>query len=85
MPPGRYRADRLRRPDSVVAALERAGLRSEDITGFKPTSILALVRAVLARRGGRLTDEDIPGAVEFVLDPGHQPVVTYLGSARKPE
>jgi 2-polyprenyl-6-hydroxyphenyl methylase/3-demethylubiquinone-9 3-methyltransferase len=85
MPPSRYRAERLRPPAEVAAALSRAGLRSEDVTGFKPRSIGSLVGAVLARRGGRIGDDDLPSAVEFVLDPGHRPVVTYLGSARKPE
>jgi 2-polyprenyl-6-hydroxyphenyl methylase/3-demethylubiquinone-9 3-methyltransferase len=55
------------------------------VCGFRPSSVAALVRAVLARKGGRLGDEDIPAAVEFVLDPGHEPPVTYLGAARKPE
>ena len=85
MPPGRYRAERLRPPAEVAAALSRAGLSSDDVTGFKPRSIGALVGAVLARRGGRIGDDDLPSAVEFVLDPDHRPVVTYLGSARKPE
>ena len=85
MPPGRYRADRLRPPAEVAAALGRAGLSSEDVCGFKPRSIGALVRTVLARKSDRITDEDLPSAVEFVLDPGHAPVVTYLGSARKPQ
>ena len=85
MPPHRYRAERLRPPADVAAALAAAGLTSEDVCGFRPRSVAALVRAVLARKSGRLADEDLPTAVEFVLDPGHAPAVTYLGAARKPE
>ncbi len=84
MPPHRYRADRLRPPADVAAALAAAGVTSEDVCGFRPRSVAALVRAVLARKSGRLRDEDLPAAVEFVLDPGHEPLVTYLGAARKP-
>jgi 2-polyprenyl-6-hydroxyphenyl methylase/3-demethylubiquinone-9 3-methyltransferase len=85
MPPHRYRAERLRPPAEIATALATAGLISEDVCGFRPRSVAALVRAVLARKSGRLRDEDIPTAVEFVLDPGHAPLVTYLGAARKPE
>jgi 2-polyprenyl-6-hydroxyphenyl methylase/3-demethylubiquinone-9 3-methyltransferase len=85
MPRHRYRAERLRPPAEIVAALTAAGLTSEDVCGFRPRSIAALVRAVLARKSGRLRDEDLPAAVEFVLDPGHEPPVTYLGAARRPE
>lgn len=85
MPPHRYRAERLRPPAEVAAALAAAGLTGEDVCGFRPRSIGALVRAVLARKSGRLRDEDLPAVVEFVLDPGHEPVVTYLGAARKPQ
>ncbi|WP_198961661.1 bifunctional 2-polyprenyl-6-hydroxyphenol methylase/3-demethylubiquinol 3-O-methyltransferase UbiG [Pseudonocardia sp. MH-G8] len=84
VPPGRYRAERLRPPAEVAHALAGAGLRSEDVCGFRPRSIGALVRAVLDRKSGRLHDEDLPAAVEFLLDPGHAPVVTYFGTARKP-
>jgi 2-polyprenyl-6-hydroxyphenyl methylase / 3-demethylubiquinone-9 3-methyltransferase len=84
MPRGRYRAERLRPPDEVAAALDRAGLRAEDVCGFKPRSVSSLLSAVLALRSGRIGDDDLPAAVEFVLDPGHRPLVTYLGSARKP-
>jgi 2-polyprenyl-6-hydroxyphenyl methylase/3-demethylubiquinone-9 3-methyltransferase len=84
MPRHRYRAARLRPPAEVAAALTAAGLTSEDVCGFHPRSVIALVRAVLARKAGRLRDEDLADAVEFVLDPDHEPPVTYLGSARRP-
>jgi 2-polyprenyl-6-hydroxyphenyl methylase/3-demethylubiquinone-9 3-methyltransferase len=84
MPPHRYQAERLRPPAEVAAALAAAGLTSEDVCGFRPVSIAALVRGVLARKSGRLRDEDLPAAVDFVLDPDHEPVVTYLGTALKP-
>ena len=84
MPPHRYRAERLRPPAEVAAALAAADMTGENVCGFRPRSIGALVRAVLARKSGRLRDEDLPAVVEFVLDPGHEPVVTYLGAARKP-
>lgn len=84
MPRHRYRAERLRPPAEVADALTAAGLSSEDVCGFHPRSTSALVRAVLARKNGRLRDEDLPAAVDFVLDPDHEPPVTYLGAARKP-
>ncbi|MHA6627143.1 class I SAM-dependent methyltransferase [Pseudonocardia sichuanensis] len=84
MPPGRYRAERLRPPAEVADVLSAAGLRVDDVCGFRPRSIGALVRAVLARKSGRLRDEDLASAVEFLLDPGHAPPVTYFGAARKP-
>ena len=83
MPPGRYRAERLRPPQEVAEALARAGLTSEDVCGFAPRDGRALVSSVLARRRGRITDDEIPAVVGFELTPGHAPVVTYLGSARK--
>ncbi|MEU9043643.1 MULTISPECIES: methyltransferase domain-containing protein [unclassified Kitasatospora] len=83
MPPGRYRADRLRTPAEVAAALARHGLRNQDVREFKPRNPLNLVRAVLARRGGRITDEEIPPLVDFVLSPAARPQVTYLGRAVK--
>lgn len=84
VPPGRYGAARLRPPQEMAGALAMAGLRSEDVCGFEPRSARALVSSVLARKRGRITDEDISAAVGFRLSPGHNPVVTYLGSARKP-
>ncbi|MEV0398819.1 methyltransferase domain-containing protein [Actinoallomurus sp. NPDC050550] len=84
MPRGRYAAARLRPPAEVARVLERHGLHGEDVCGFKPTRPRDLVTAVLARRRGRITDDDIAEACPFVLDPDHRPVVTYLGYARKP-
>ncbi|MDT3398244.1 methyltransferase domain-containing protein [Streptomyces sp. B1866] len=83
MPPGRYAAARLRPPAEVAAALERAGLRNEDTCDFKPKNPLRLVKAVLARRSGRITDEEIAPIVDMVLVPDGRPLVTYLGYARK--
>jgi 2-polyprenyl-6-hydroxyphenyl methylase/3-demethylubiquinone-9 3-methyltransferase len=83
MPPGRYAAARLRTPAEMTALLDRHGLRSQDICGFKPADARSLVKATLARRRGRITDEEIPPIVGFVLDPHGRPVVTYFGYARK--
>ncbi|MFH8370120.1 methyltransferase domain-containing protein [Streptomyces sp. NPDC018031] len=83
MPPRRYAADRLRTPAEMAAALARHGLRNEDVCDFKPKNPPALVKAVLARRRGRITDEEIPPIVDFVLAPDARPLVTYLGYARK--
>ncbi|GAA1558650.1 hypothetical protein GCM10009678_47080 [Actinomadura kijaniata] len=82
MPAGRYARERLRPPAEVEVALAAHGLRVEDVCSFKPTRALDLVTAALARRRGRIGDEEIPGRVEFVLDPKGAPVVTYLGYAR---
>ncbi|MEW9552588.1 class I SAM-dependent methyltransferase [Nonomuraea sp. NPDC050783] len=83
MPPGRYAADRLRPPAELAAAMRRHGLLPQDVCGFKPRSAGALVRATLARRRGRIGDEEIARMVSFVLDPHGRPVVTYLGHARR--
>jgi 2-polyprenyl-6-hydroxyphenyl methylase / 3-demethylubiquinone-9 3-methyltransferase len=84
MPRGRYAAARLRPPEELTPALERHGLISGDVCGFQPHSDRALVSGVLARRRGEITDADVAGTVQFRLVPGHRPVVTYLGFARKP-
>lgn len=84
MPPGRYAAARLRPPAEVEAALAAHGLHSQDVCGFKPASIGRLVVAVLRRRRGRLTDDQVGPLAGFVLDPDGPPLVTYLGWARKP-
>ena len=81
MPPGRYAASRLRRPDELVEALRRHGLRNEDICDFRPRNVARLVTAILARRRGRIADADIPAIVDIVLAPDDPPVVTYLGHA----
>ncbi|WPB89165.1 class I SAM-dependent methyltransferase [Streptomyces malaysiensis] len=83
MPAGRYTAARLRTPAELTAALERQGLRNEDICDFKPKDPRSLVKATMARRRGRISDEQIPPIVDFVLAPDARPLVTYLGYARK--
>lgn len=83
MPPGRYAAGRLRTPAEMSGALERHGLHNEDVCDFKPRNPPSLVKAVLARRKGRITDEEIPPIVDFLLAPEARPLVTYLGYARK--
>ena len=43
-----------------------------------------LVKAVLARRSGRISDDGVAPMVDFVLEkPGARPLVTYLGCARR--
>ncbi|ADI12212.1 ubiquinone biosynthesis O-methyltransferase [Streptomyces bingchenggensis BCW-1] len=83
MPPGRYAAERLRTPAEMTEALRRHGLRNEDICDFKPRDPRSLVKATMDRRRGRITDEEIPPIVDFVLAPDTRPQVTYLGYARK--
>ncbi|MER6144028.1 methyltransferase domain-containing protein [Streptomyces sparsogenes] len=83
MPPGRYTAARLRTPAELTAALARHGLRNEDVCDFKPRDPRGLIKATMARRRGRITDEEIPPMVDFVLAPDARPQVTYLGHARK--
>ncbi|WP_344274560.1 class I SAM-dependent methyltransferase [Actinomadura napierensis] len=85
MPRDRYTAVRLRTPEEVRAALAAHGLRNEDVCSFKPKSVLGLVRAIIARRSGKITDEAVPAMTGFVLEPGGRPVVTYLGCARPRE
>ncbi|MEU9113236.1 methyltransferase domain-containing protein [Streptomyces sp. NPDC048483] len=82
VPAGRYAARRLRTPAEVVALLARHGLRNDDICHFKPRSVRSLLAAVLGRRRGRITDDEIAGVVGFELAPGTHPLVTYLGYAR---
>lgn len=67
-----------------LPALARHGLISGDVCSFEPGSGRDLISAVLARRRGKITDDGIASAVEFRLAPGHHPVVTYFGFARKP-
>ncbi|MET8009266.1 hypothetical protein ABZU86_09645 [Streptomyces sp. NPDC005271] len=83
MPAGRYAAARLRTPAELAAALDRQGLRHEDTCAFKPKDPRSLVKATMARRRGRIGDEQIPPVVRFVLAPDAKPQVTYLGYARK--
>jgi 2-polyprenyl-6-hydroxyphenyl methylase/3-demethylubiquinone-9 3-methyltransferase len=84
MPPGRYAAARLRPPAEVEAALAEHGLHARDVCGFKPASLGRLASAVLRRRRGQLTDDEVGPLTGFVLDPKGPPVVTYLGWASKP-
>ncbi|MGW2326040.1 methyltransferase domain-containing protein [Streptomyces sp. NPDC001700] len=83
MPPGRYSAARLRTPADMAAALDRHGLRNEDICDFRPRDPRGLIKATVARRRGRITDERIPPLAGFVLAPDARPRVTYLGYAVK--
>jgi 2-polyprenyl-6-hydroxyphenyl methylase / 3-demethylubiquinone-9 3-methyltransferase len=84
MLPGRYTSERLRRPEEVLGALRAHGLTSVDVRGFKPRNPANLVKAVLARRRGRISDDDVAPMVDFVLEkPGGRPIVTYLGCARR--
>lgn len=84
MPPGRYAAARLRRPEEVIEALRAQGLTSEDVRGFKPGNPVDLIKAVFARRSGRISDDGVAPLVNFVLEkPGTRPMVTYLGCARR--
>jgi 2-polyprenyl-6-hydroxyphenyl methylase/3-demethylubiquinone-9 3-methyltransferase len=82
MPRDRYAAARLRTPGEVKAALADHDLRNEDICSFKPKNALSLVRATVARRRGKITDEAIPAMTGFALEPDGKPLVTYLGHAR---
>jgi 2-polyprenyl-6-hydroxyphenyl methylase/3-demethylubiquinone-9 3-methyltransferase len=83
MPPGRYAAGRLRPPAELKALLDRRGLRNQDICEFRPKDPRSLIRATLARHRGRVTDEEIPPIVDFILAPHGSPVVSYLGYARR--
>ncbi|MGW0662118.1 class I SAM-dependent methyltransferase [Streptodolium elevatio] len=83
MPPDRYTSARLRPPSAVTAALASEGFRDQEIGGFKPVSGCALVAATLARRRGKIDDEEIARRVDFVLAPSSPPKVTYFGHARK--
>ncbi|MFD7256384.1 class I SAM-dependent methyltransferase [Streptomyces sp. NPDC059874] len=81
MPRGRYAAHRLRRPAELARALDRVGLSTRDVSGFKPRDVRSLVSATRGRRRGTLTDEQLPELVDMVLTPEGSPVVTYLGYA----
>ncbi|RNF88008.1 methyltransferase domain-containing protein [Streptomyces botrytidirepellens] len=83
MPTGRYTAARLRTPAELAAALDRHGLRNEDICDFRPRDPRGLIRATVARRRGRITDDQIPPLADFVRAPDARPRVTYLGYALK--
>ncbi|XVQ11482.1 class I SAM-dependent methyltransferase [Spirillospora sp. CA-255316] len=83
MPPGRYAASRLRTPAELAARMAAHGLTHLDTCAFHPRNAAALVNATRARRAGRVTDEELPSMVDFSLDPGGRPLVTYLGHARR--
>jgi 2-polyprenyl-6-hydroxyphenyl methylase/3-demethylubiquinone-9 3-methyltransferase len=83
MPRHRYSAARLRPPAELQALLAAHGLRSEQVCEFRPRNPLNLVKATIARRKGKITDDRIPQLVDMVLVPDGPPVVTYLGYARK--
>lgn len=79
VPPGRYARSRLRRPGDLRAAAARAGLPVRDVVGFEPRSPISLVRALLARRALRITDEEIAPRAGFVLARhSGEPPVTYF-------
>jgi 2-polyprenyl-6-hydroxyphenyl methylase/3-demethylubiquinone-9 3-methyltransferase len=83
MPPNRYAASRLRPPAELAERMTAHGLTDLGTCSFHPKSAAALVSATRARRAGRVTDEQLPGLVEFRLDPDGSPLVTYLGHARR--
>ncbi|TJZ58661.1 methyltransferase domain-containing protein [Streptomyces piniterrae] len=83
MPAGRYAARRLRTPGEVAEHMARHGLHPADTCHFKPSAVRSLLTAVLARRRGRITDDQVATMVNFELAPGSKPLVTYLGYARK--
>lgn len=83
MPTGRYAASRLRTPAEVAALLASHGLADGGTCDFRPGSIRSLVAGILARRSGRIGDDEIEALVGFVLAPKSRPQVTYLGHARK--
>ncbi|MDF0530388.1 class I SAM-dependent methyltransferase [Tsukamurella sp. 8F] len=82
MPADRYVSSRLRNPRDLKRACRRAGMNVDSIIGFEPASLASLVRAVLGRRAGRITDDDLPGVAGFHLgERDHAPVVTYFAIA----
>lgn len=84
MPRGRYRGDRLRRPSTLRTACDAVGLTVETVVGFEPASVGALVGSILARRSGRIGDDELAERAGFRLSPpDHEPVVTYFAVARR--
>lgn len=83
MPPGRYSAERLRRPQEMADELARAGLTSEEVCGFAPRSARALVSAVRPQARPHLRRGD-PRRRRVPAHADRAPVVTYLGFARMP-
>lgn len=83
MPPGRYTAARLWRPDDLSAAARAAGLRVAEVIGYEPRSPIALLSALLRRRSGRIGDEQLSDLAGFRLSTSeHTPPVTYYAIAR---
>lgn len=84
MPRGRYHAVGLRRPRTLERASQRVGISVDRIQGFEPRSVGSLVRAVLDRRAGRISDAELPAAAGFRLSrTDHAPVVTYFAIATR--
>ncbi len=84
MPAGRCARANLRSPQSLRDACVAVGLVVDRVVGFEPASVGSLVKAVVGRRSGRLTDDELAGAADFTYsDPDHAPVVTYFALARK--
>ncbi|MGW1379330.1 class I SAM-dependent methyltransferase [Streptomyces sp. NPDC002446] len=83
VPAGRYAARRLRTPAEVAELLARHGLADGGVCDFAPRSVRSLVAGILARRRGRIGDDELASVVGFALAPQARPLVTYLGHARK--
>lgn len=84
MPADRYSASQLQNPESLRRACELSGLDIDEVIGFEPASVGALVKTVLDRRADRITDDDLPLAAGFHLSSGaHRPIVTYFAVASK--
>ncbi|MFE1775649.1 class I SAM-dependent methyltransferase [Streptomyces sp. NPDC059008] len=83
VPAGRYAARRLRTPAEVAALLARHGLADGGVCDFAPRSVRGLLSGILARRSGRIGDDEIEAVAGFALAPKRRPLVTYLGHARK--
>lgn len=85
MPAHRYRADRFRSPEQLSALCRSASIEVEDVIGYEPSSAPALLTSLLARRRGRITDQDLAARAGFKLsEPGHVPPVTFYLICRKP-
>lgn len=81
---GRYSWGRFRRPSELSEALERRGLRNQDVTAFHPRSPVALVRAVLRAKKGAIDDGEIARLVGWRLAESNERIdATYLGFAVK--
>lgn len=84
MPQRRYSASRLRNPRYLAGACLQLGIAIDSVVGFEPESVGSLVRAVLNRRAGKITDDDIPDTAGFHLSlDDDDPVVTYFAIATK--